>query len=298
MTEYINHLFSDSHTVKPLAKRIEHVRSLLADADGVLVGAGSGLSTAAGLVYDGDDFHREFRPWIERYGFTDLYTSSFYDFQSPEESWAYWARHIWFCRFRIDALPLYEELLHMLGGKDYFVLTTNTDGQFVKAGFAADRVFACQGDYAYLQTRSGQPRKLYYNKEMVEEMMRQTDSDLRIPSSLIPYSPDTGEALVPNLRVDDNFVEDNHWHEMADRYYDFIERHRDSRLLLLELGVGFNTPGIIRFPFEQMASALPHASLVRLNKEHPHTMTDGIRDFTAFSEDISSVIGQLSEPAS
>ena len=132
---------------RPLSDRLEHLCKLLRAADGVLIGAGAGLSTAAGISYDGDDFRREFRPWIERYGITDLYSSGFYPFKTEEEYWACWARHIWFCRYRPDGLPLYKSLLQLIGQKDYFVFTTNVDAQFAKSGFSTDRVFACQGDY-------------------------------------------------------------------------------------------------------------------------------------------------------
>ena len=267
---------------RPLADRLEHLCKLLRAADGVLIGAGAGLSTAAGISYDGDDFRREFRPWIERYGITDLYSSGFYPFKTEEEYWACWARHIWFCRYRPDGLPLYRSLLQLIGQKDYFVFTTNVDAQFAKSGFSTDRVFACQGDYGLFQTESGQSKKLYPNEQMVRRMMAAT-VDCRIPASLIPHDEATGERLVPNLRVDNHFVEDEHWHRQAHRYQNFIERHRDGHLVLLELGVGFNTPSIIRFPFEEMAAQYPHTALVRFNQQSM-TVVPGIKDMTAFSD--------------
>lgn len=148
--------FAEKMNCEPLGNRIESARRLIAEADSVIVGAGSRLSTAAGLVYDGADFQREFGQWVSRYGFTDLYSSSFYNFKTEEERWAYWARHIWFCRYRIGATPLYHELLRLVGNKNYFVITTNTDGQFLKSGFSEDRLFYTQGDYAYLQDAIGE----------------------------------------------------------------------------------------------------------------------------------------------
>lgn len=269
-------------SVQPLADRIAHVRQLLREADGVLIGGGAGLSTAAGIRYDGEDFQREFRPWINRYGITDLYSSSFYPFPTEEEYWACWARHIWFCRYRPDGLLLYRALLRIVKDKDYFVFTTNVDAQFEKSGFAVDRIFACQGDYGLFQTESGRTKRLYPNEEMVWRMMEAT-VDCRIPTALIPRDEETGERLVPNLRVDDHFVEDDHWDQQADRYEQFVDRHREDRLVLLELGVGFNTPGIIRFPFERMAATFPHASLVRFNQQ-PMTLVSGIKDLTVFSD--------------
>ena len=273
-----------------MTARIDHVRQLLHEADGVLIGAGAGLSTAAGIRYDGKDFQREFRQWIDRYGITDLYSSGFYPFATEEEYWACWARHIWFCRYRPEGLPLYKALLRVVSGKDYFVFTTNVDAQFEKSGFDVDRIFACQGDYGLFQTESGQSTKLYPNEQMVRRMMAAT-VDCRIPTDLIPRDAETGERLVPNLRVDDHFVEDDHWYQQAERYRQFVEQHHDGRLVLLELGVGFNTPGIIRFPFEKMAATFPHTTLVRFNQQ-AEPMIAGIKDLTEFSNclDISRLV--------
>lgn len=273
-----------------LTDRIDHVRQLLREADGVLIGAGAGLSTAAGIRYDGEDFQREFRQWIDRYGITNLYSSGFYPFATEEEYWACWARHIWFCRYRPDGLPLYKALLRVVSGKDYFVFTTNVDAQFEKSGFDVDRIFACQGDYGLFQTESGRSTQLYPNEQMVRRMMAAT-VDCRIPTDLIPRDTETGERLVPNLRVDDHFVEDDHWYQQAERYQQFVEQHRDGRLVLLELGVGFNTPGIIRFPFEKMAATYPHTALVRFNQQ-AEPMVAGIKDLTVFNNclDISRLV--------
>lgn len=273
-----------------LTARIDHVRQLLREADGVLIGAGAGLSTAAGIRYDGEDFQREFRQWIDRYGITNLYSSGFYPFATEEEYWACWARHIWFCRYRPDGLPLYKALLRVVSGKDYFVFTTNVDAQFEKSGFDVDRIFACQGDYGLFQKESGRSTKLYSNEQMVRRMMAAT-VDCRIPTDLIPRDTETGERLVPNLRVDDHFVEDDHWYQQAERYRQFVEQHHDGRLVLLELGVGFNTPGIIRFPFEKMAATYPHTTLVRFNQQ-AEPMVAGIEDLTVFSNclDISRLV--------
>jgi NAD-dependent SIR2 family protein deacetylase len=286
MITSIDSLFQKPSTIRrsnepALTDRIDHVRQLLREADGVLIGAGAGLSTAAGIRYDGEDFQREFRQWIDRYGITDLYSSGFYPFATEEEYWACWARHIWFCRYRPDGLPLYKALLRVVSGKDYFVFTTNVDAQFEKSGFDVDRIFACQGDYGLFQTESGRSTQLYPNEQMVRRMMAAT-VDCRIPTDLIPRDTETGERLVPNLRVDDHFVEDDHWYQQAERYQQFVEQHRDGRLVLLELGVGFNTPGIIRFPFEKMAATYPHTALVRFNQQ-AEPMVAGIKDLTVFN---------------
>ncbi len=280
----LHHIFDHTPaSLESLDRRIEKLSRLLREADHVLIGAGAGLSAAAGLVYSGEAFEREFAPWIERYGITDLYSSSFYPFATEEERWAYWAHHIWFARFKPEAMPLYRQLLELVGEKDYFVLTTNVDAQFQKAGFDTDRIFATQGDYAYLQPASGTPKKLYYNEEMVMQMLAAT-KDCKLPTELVPRVPETGEPMTPNLRCDDTFVEDERWHQQASRYQDFVRRASDEKLLLLEFGVGFNTPGIIRFPFERMAAEFDDTTLVRFNRDYPQLAVPQLKRYMVFQE--------------
>lgn len=276
------------------SERIAHVRRLIAEADHILIGAGAGLSAAAGLNYTGADFEREFKPWIERYGITDLYSSSFYPFKTDEERWAYWAKHIWFARYRPSGTPLYRELLQLVATKSHFVITTNVDAQFEKSGFAPDIIFATQGDYAYLQSKSGENKTLVYNEAWVKKALNAIH-DCRISTEMIPRHPETGEPLSPNLRCDDTFVEDRHWHKQANAYRHFVEKACTGKLLLLEMGVGFNTPGIIRFPFEQLAASLPQAALVRLNRDYPMPMKENLHDFTFFTEDMNEVLKLLNE---
>ena len=268
--------------------RIEQLRRLIADADCILIGAGAGLSAAAGLDYAGEDFRREFREWIQRYGITDLYSSSFYPFKTEEERWAYWAKHIWFARYRPEATTPYSQLYNWVRDKDFFVITTNVDGQFEKAGFDAERIFATQGDYAYFQPATGSPRELYYNKEWVERALPAV-KDCRIPTSLIPHTPD-GKPVSVNLRCDDTFVEDDHWYQQAACYQQFVEKAYNKRLLLLEFGVGYNTPVIIRFPFERMAAQFPQTTLVRFNRDYPQLTTEGINNYLSFTENLNEVM--------
>lgn len=237
-----------------LSERIAHVGRLIADADYILIGAGAGLSAAAGLDYAGKEFEREFQPWIERYGITDLYSSSFYPFKTEEERWAYWAKHIWFSRFRTGGTELYHNILQLIKGKEYFVITTNVDAQFEKSEFAREKIFATQGDYAYLQARNGSTKTLVYNESWVKQALAAT-IDCEVPTELIPHHPLTGELMSPNLRCDDTFVEDERWHRQKEAYHEFVGKAWGHKLLLLEFGVGFNTPSIIRFPFEQMAAS-------------------------------------------
>ena len=271
------------------SERISYLRQAVQEADHIIIGAGSGLTTAAGIDYAGDDFRREFAPWIERYGFTDLYTSSFYPFETPEEYWAYWAKHIWFSRYRTGATELYKTLLHRF--PEAFIVTTNVDAQFELAGFPTERIFATQGDYCWFQPASGSPKTLVNNREWVFRVLPHIH-DCRIPTEMIPSMPDGSPASL-NLRVDDTFVEDFHWHQQARRYTDFVHRASQDNLLLLEFGIGYNTPGIIRLPFEQMAQRFPYTTLVRFNRDNPEPYIEDMPRFTAFTEDIATVINQL-----
>jgi len=274
------------------SERIAALKKQIAEADCIIIGAGSGLSSAAGIDYAGADFRREFKEWIERYGITDLYSSSFYPFKTEEERWACWAKHIWFARYQPEAKPLYKQLWEIVKGKDYFVITTNVDGQFQKAGFDEERIFAIQGDYGLFQPANGYPQETYDNREWLMKALPAI-KDCRIPTELIPTTPD-GQPVAMNLRCDDTFVENAHWHRQASRYSDFVRRAADKCLLLLEFGVGFNTPVIIRFPFEQMAAKLPNTTLIRFNRDYPQPSMQFPHDrFTAFDEDLSQIMNYL-----
>ena len=275
-----------------LSERIAHVGRLIADADYILIGAGAGLSAAAGLDYAGKEFEREFQPWIDRYGITDLYSSSFYPFKTEEERWAYWAKHIWFSRFRTGGTELYHNILQLIKGKEYFVITTNVDAQFEKSGFAKEKIFATQGDYAYLQARNGSTKTLVYNESWVKQALAAT-IDCKVPTELIPHHPLTGELMSPNLRCDDTFVEDERWHRQKEAYHEFVGKAWGHKLLLLEFGVGFNTPSIIRFPFEQMAASNSNISLVRFNRDYPQLMQENVFNFTCFTEELGVVVKRL-----
>ena len=269
-------------------ERLEFLRQAISEADHIIIGAGSGLSTAAGIDYAGEEFRCEFSPWIERYGFTDLYTSSFYPFETQEEYWAYWAKHIWFSRYRTGATELYKMLL--MHFPEAFVVTTNVDGQFELAGFPTERIFATQGDYRWFQPASGTPKTLIDNREWVMRVLPLID-DCRIPTVMIPTMPD-GSPAAMNLRIDDSFVEDFRWHQQARRYTDFVQQASQGKLLLLEFGIGYNTPGIIRLPFEQMAQRFPHTTLVRFNRDNPEPYIEDLPRFTAFTEEIVSILNQ------
>ena len=248
-----------------LEERYARVRALLRDADAIIIGAGAGLSTAAGIEYSGPRFTENFKDFIERYGMTDMYSAGFYPFRTEEEKWAYWSRHIRMNRYDAPVGEPYRQLLKMVEGKPYFVITTNVDAQFYRAGFDPLRIWAVQGDYGKLQCSRGCHDTLYDNHDLIMEMCEK-QKDCRIPSELVPRCPRCGEPMETNLRKDEYFVQDEQWYAERGRYMDFLEQNKHKKVVFLELGVGFNTPTIIRFPFEQMAANWPQATLVRIGR--------------------------------
>lgn len=243
---------------------ISLLKEKLADADAVLIGAGAGLSTAAGFDYSGERFSKVFPDFIAKYHFRDMYSGGFYPFRTPEEKWAYWSRYILINRYQDPPRPVYEQVLKLVEGKEFFVLTTNVDHCFQKAGIDKSRFFYTQGDYGLWQCSVPCHRRTYDNEETVRKMIeRQTD--MRVPSDLVPLCPKCGAPMAMNLRSDDTFVEDYGWHEAAARYTDFVNAHKDGKLLLLELGVGNNTPGIIKYPFWGLTYQNPNATYVCIN---------------------------------
>ncbi|HJD98339.1 hypothetical protein [Mailhella massiliensis] len=247
---------------------ISGLKKALHEADAVLIGAGAGLSAAAGLTYSGERFRRLFPDFIRAYGITDMYSGGFYPFPTPEERWAWWSRHVWHNRYEPGPLPLYEQLLSLVQGRDCFVLTSNVDHQFRLAGFEKQRLFYMQGDYGLWQCSVPCHESTYENKEAVLAMLK-AQKNMRIPSELVPRCPRCGAPMSMNLRCDDTFVEDEGWFAANERYRAFVREHRDCRLLLLELGVGYNTPGIIKYPFWEMARKNPLATYAALNLDTP-----------------------------
>ena len=243
---------------------IERLRRGIAEADAVVVGAGSGLSTASGLTYSGERFESNFADFIGRYGYRDMYTAGFYPYPTPEEFWAYWSRHIHLNRYAQDAGPAYRRLRDLMSGKDCFVITTNVDHCFQKAGFDVSRLFFTQGDYGLWQCAKPCHQRTYDNEASVRRMVAE-QRDMRIPTELIPRCPRCGGPMANNLRSDDTFVEDEAWHLAAGRYRDFLREHEGARLLFLELGVGWNTPGIIKYSFQRMAAGNERAVYACVN---------------------------------
>ena len=272
--------------------RILKAKQAIKQADYIIIGAGAGLSTAAGLLYSGEKFQRDFKEFIEKYHFEDLYSASFYDFKTQEEKWAFFAKMIKINRYNEKPLKLYQELYKIVKDKEYFVLSTNVDGQFYNSGFDRKKVFEIQGDYAYLQCENACHNKLYNNKELVEKWLQNT-KDCKIPSNLVMKCPVCGGNMDMNLRKDANFIQDENWYEMSQRYEEFLNKIQNKNVVLLEIGVGFNTPGIIRFPFEQMTANNSRTTLIRINKDYPSSMLEIENKTISFDEDTNKIIEDL-----
>lgn len=269
-------------------------KQALEQADAVLVGAGSGLSTSAGLTYSGARFQEHFGDFIRKYGIRDLYSGGFYPFETLEEYWAWWSRHIWINRYEKAPKPVYEALLGLLRGKEYFVLTTNVDHQFQLAGFDKKRLFYTQGDYGLWQCSKPCCQKTWDNENMVRRMVAE-QKEMRIPSELIPYCPNCGSPMTMNLRSDDTFVQDEGWYAACSRYEDFLRRYQGLHVVLLELGVGANTPGVIKYPFWKMVARNPNATYLCINLSEAYAPKEIARQSICMDGDIGNILCQLAE---
>ena len=271
---------------------LNKIKKLIDESDYILIGAGAGLSTSAGIEYDGKRFYDNFKDFIEKYNFTDMYTSGFYDFKTEEEKWAYWARHMYVNDIGMEATKLYKDILKLVKNKKYFVITTNVDEQFYKAGFDKEKVFATQGSYRYIQCKNACHNKLYDATDMVKEMLKKT-KDCKIPTELVPICPVCKGKMEVNLRVDANFVQDDNWYKQDKKYGEVLDNAKDKKTLLLEFGIGFNTPGIIRFPFEQMTYKNKNWYLVRFNKDNCDTFLNIENRTIKVYNDIKDVICEI-----
>lgn len=275
------------------SSQFEALQQALDTADAVVVGAGSGLSTSGGLSYSGERFQNNFADFIAKYHFPDMYSATFYPYASPEEYWAYMSRHIQSNRYVAPVGEPYTTLLALLQGRDYFVLTTNVDHQFQKAGFDKARLFYTQGDYGLWQCSMPCHDATYDNEAVVAQMVAQ-QQDLRIPSDLVPRCPKCGEPMAMNLRCDDSFVQDEGWYSASDRYADYLRRHKDGNTLFLELGVGGNTPGIIKYPFWQMTAKHPHATYACINTNDTRVPKEIADRSICIETDINAALNMLS----
>ena len=244
--------------------QIERLKLAIEECDAVVIGAGAGLSTSAGLTYSGERFEKNFGDFKEKYGIRDMYSGGFYPFESLEEYWAWWSRHIMVNRYERAPKPVYDNLRKLVEGKDYFVLTTNVDHQFQLAGFDKKRLFYTQGDYGLWQCSEPCHQRTYDNEEIVRRMWAE-QRDMKIPSELVPRCPVCGKPMNMNLRCDDTFVQDDGWYAAAQRYEDFLRRHSGLRVVFLELGVGGNTPVIIKYPFWKYTVENPNALYACVN---------------------------------
>lgn len=294
-------------------ENIHRLKQALNDADTIIIGAGAGLSTSAGFVYTGERFSRYFSDFAEKYHFNDMYSGGFHVLQCPpEELWAYWSRYIWINRYMPIPNDTYERLHDLVKDRDYFVITTNVDHCFQRSGFDKKRLFYTQGDYGLLQSSNphgASAYKTYENEAIMRKMILAQGFEIgennelivpegkiismRIPSELVPYCPDDGEPMTTNLRADDTFVEDEGWHRAAERYAEFLRRHRDTKTLFLEAGVGRNTPVIIKYPFWNMVSQWPDAVYACLNYGEAYA-PDEIREKSiCINGDIRDILNKL-----
>lgn len=274
------------------SEQINRLRTEIETADAVIIGAGAGLSASAGFTYSGNRFRRYFKDFEEKYGFHDMYTGGFYPYRTPEEYWAYWSRYIQVNRYQNTEKPVYENLYELVKDKDYFVITTNVDHCFQKAGFDKKRLFYTQGDYGLFQCSVPCCRTTYDNRRIIEQMVKE-QKNMRVPSELLPKCPVCGKPLAMNLRSDDTFAEDEGWHKAALRYADFIRRHKKLHILLLELGVGYNTPGIIKYPFWRLTVQNHKAVYVCINNREAVCPAEIEKQSICIHHDIGSILAQI-----
>ncbi|MBQ3728795.1 MAG: Sir2 silent information regulator family NAD-dependent deacetylase [Spirochaetales bacterium] len=290
-------------------EQLRRLKTEIATAEAIVIGAGAGLSTSAGFTYSGERFELWFHDFALRYGFGDMYSGGFTDFGSDEVFWAYWARYIYINRYMDAPKPVYNDLLNIVKDKDFFVITTNVDHQFQKAGFDKSRLFYTQGDYGLFQSTDPSIRMTFDNEAWVMRAMEAqgyvrdrsgifTEHEdgklsMRIPSELVPKCPVDGGRVVMNLRSDDSFVEDDGWRKASESYSDYLYDHRDGHVLYLELGVGSNTPVIIKYPFWQMTASNPKAVYACINYSEAYSIRQIERQSICIDGDIGEVLNNL-----
>ena len=283
-------------STKSCSEPLERLQAALRDCDAVVIGAGAGLSTAAGFTYNGERFKKYFSDFAEKYDIKDMYSGGFYPFATPEEHWAYWSRYIYINRYMDAPKPVYDDLLKLVADKDYFVITTNVDHCFQKAGFDKRRLFYTQGDYGLFQCSEPCCQETFDNEAVIRQMIERQE-DMKIPTELLPVCPHCGKPMTMNLRSDDTFVEDEGWHKAAERYENFLRSRAGGKILFLELGVGYNTPIIIKYPFWQMTAKNPNATYVCINQGQAVCPQEIERQSVCIHADIGQVLQSLSDAA-
>lgn len=287
-------MFSKIWTTKSTndSSPLERLKQELETADAILIGAGAGMSTSAGLTYSGERFEKYFSDFAEKYGIRDIYSGGFYPFETLEEYWAWWSRHIYYNRYEVTPGKPYMDLLKLVKDKEYFVLTTNVDHQFQLAGFDKNRLFYTQGDYGLWQCSKPCHQATYDNEEQVRQMIAE-QKEMRIPSELIPHCPQCGAPMTMNLRSNETFVQDEGWYAACGRYEDFLHRYSRKHILLLELGVGANTPGIIKYPFWRITAQNPKAVYACINLGQAFVPRQIENQSIAIDGDIGTVLQQI-----
>ena len=280
-------------STKSCSEPIERLKAALQDCDAVVIGAGAGLSTAAGFTYTGERFEKYFSDFAAKYGIQDMYSGGFFPFATPEEHWAYWSRYIYINRYMDAPKLVYDDLLKLVRDKDYFVITTNVDHCFQKIGFDKKRLFYTQGDYGLFQCSEPCCQETFDNEIVILEMVKRQEN-MKIPTELLPVCPHCGKPLTMNLRSDDKFVEDGGWHRAAERYENFLRTWQGQKILFLELGVGFNTPVIIKYPFWQMTAKNPNATYACINQGQAMCPREIQRQAICINADIGSILQGLS----
>lgn len=283
-------------STKSCSEPMERLKAALQDCDAVVIGAGSGLSTAAGFTYTGERFEQHFSDFAQKYGIRDMYSGGFYPFDTLEEYWAYWSRYIYINRYQDAPMPVYETLLKLIADKDYFVITTNVDHCFQKAGFDKKRLFYTQGDYGLFQCSEPCCQETFDNEAVIREMVERQE-DMKIPTELLPTCPHCGKPLTMNLRCDDTFVEDEGWHRAAARYENFLRTRAGQKILFLEFGVGYNTPVIIKYPFWQMTAKNPNAIYACINQGQAVCPQEIEQRSICMNADIGQILQNLSDAA-
>lgn len=274
------------------SEQINKLKKELETADAIVIGAGAGMSASAGFAYDGERFKRYFSDFEAKYGFHDMYSGGFYPYETLEEYWAWWSRHIWINRYDIGVGKPYADLLELIKDKDYFVLTTNVDHQFQLAGFDKKRLFYTQGDYGLWQCSKACHDQTYDNKDAVRIMVAE-QKNMKIPTNRIPKCPVCGAPMTMNLRCDDQFVQDKGWYAAANRYDDFIRRHKDLHILFWEMGVGLNTPVIIKYPFWQMTAKNPKAVYACVNAGEAYAPKEITNRAICINGDIGQILEKI-----
>lgn len=288
-------MFLKKSTMKSITNysdKINLIYEKIRNSNAILVGAGAGLSNAAGLTYSGMRFREYFGDFIEKYNLTDMYSAGFYSYDSLEEYWAYWSRHVYYNRYNQPKTSVYEKLLNLLEHKEYFILTTNVDHCFQLSGFDKDKLFYTQGDYGLWQCSVPCKQKTYDNKKQIFEMVKM-QNNMKIPTALIPHCPECGAPMKMNLRCDSTFVQDEGWYRSYVHYDKFIKENKTATIMYLELGVGMNTPSIIKYPFWKYTKDNPKSTYVCINKDDAQCDTTIQNRAICINEDISKVISDL-----